>query len=521
MEEHEMSPNEYLAVLKRRKWSLVLPALIVTLIAAAVALLMPPIYKSVSTILIEEQEIPANFVMSTVTSYAEQRLQTINQRIMSTSRLLEIITRLDLYKDMREKATTEEVIEKMRKDISLEYISAEVMDRKTGRPATATIAFTLSYEAKETPATVQKVANILASLFLEENLQVRERQAMEATSFLSDEQKKVKKNLDEIEQKIAEFKQEHINELPETLQVNLQSRHNVQSSKEKLSEQLRALKEREGALQSELANLSPRMEMEDIKRLEALKLELNSLESRFTDQYPDVIKTRQEVEKLRKKIATVKEVDPTAMPDNPAYITLSSQLAGVQSEIESVKRQYNDLQKNEDKLNRWIEATPGVEEIYNALLSERKNRQTKFDDLSQKLMEANVAYGLEKDQKGERFTLIDPARLPELPDKPNRLAILLIGMVLGLGAGVATAAIMEFTDESVRNVEILSRETSFPVLAVIPRIVSAEDQRRQRLQRRWIVLAGVGIVLVAVLAFHFLVMDLNVFWAKVTRTLGW
>jgi hypothetical protein len=162
-----------------------------------------------------------------------------------------------------------------------------------------------------------------------------------------------------------------------------------------------------------------------------------------------------------------------------------------------------------------------VEEIYNALLSERKNRQTKFDDLSQKLMEANVAYGLEKDQKGERFTLIDPARLPELPDKPNRLAILLIGMVLGLGAGVATAAIMEFTDESVRNVEILSRETSFPVLAAIPRIGSAEDQRRQRLQRRWIVLAGVGIVLVAVLAFHFLVMDLNVFWAKMTRTLGW
>lgn len=521
MEEHEMSPNEYLTVLKRRKWSLVLPALIVTLIAAAVALLLPPVYKSVSTILIEEQEIPANFVMSTVTSYAEQRLQTINQRIMSTSRLLEIITRLDLYKDMREKATTEEVIEKMREDISLEYISAEVMDRKTGRPATATIAFTLSYEAQETPATVQKVANILASLFLEENLQVRERQAMEATSFLSDEQKKVKANLDEIEQKIAEFKLEHINELPEALQVNLQSRHNVQSSKEKLGEQLRALKEREGALQSELANLSPRMEMEDIKRLETLKLELNSLESRFTEQYPDVIKTRQEIEKLRKKIATVKEVDPNAMPDNPAYITLSSQLAGVQSEIDSVKRQYNDLQKNEDNLNRWIEATPGVEEIYNALLSERKNRQTKFDDLSQKLMEANVAYGLEKDQKGERFTLIDPARLPELPDKPNRLAILLIGMVLGLGAGVASAAVMEFTDESVRNVEILSRETSFPVLSAIPRIVSAEDVRQQKLRRRLSVLAGAGIVLVAVLSFHFLVMDLNVFWAKVTRTLGW
>ncbi|MCJ7602551.1 MAG: Wzz/FepE/Etk N-terminal domain-containing protein [Desulfobulbaceae bacterium] len=517
MEEHEMSSNDYLAVLKRRKWSLVLPAVIVMLISAAVALILPPVYQSVSTILIEEQEIPDNFVMSTVTSYAEQRLQSIHQRIMSTSRLLGIITRLDLYKDLREKATTEEVIEEMREDISLDYISAEVVDRKTGRPATATIAFTLSYEAKENPATVQKVANILASLFLEENLQVRERQAMEATSFLGDEQKKVKKNLDEIEQKIAEFKEGHINELPEVLQVNLQSRHNVQTSKERLSEQLRSLKEREGALQSELANLSPQMGMEDIKRLEALKIELNRLETRFTEQYPDVIKTKLEIEKLSKNISSDEKGSLSAVPDNPAYISLSSQLAGVQAEIESVKRQSNDLQKNENNLNKWIEATPGVEEIYNALLSERRNRQTKFDDLSQKLMEANVAYGLEKDQKGERFTLIDPARLPEKPEKPNRLAILLIGIVLGIGAGVAGAALMEFSDESVRTVEILARETSFPVLAAIPMISCAEDMQQHKLRRRWGVLLLLGILLVAVLAFHFLVMDLNVFWAKLMR----
>ncbi|MBU4262088.1 MAG: chain-length determining protein [Proteobacteria bacterium] len=517
MEEHEMSPNDYVAVLKRRKWSLVLPAVLVVLISAAVALILPPVYKSVSTILIEEQEIPANFVTSTVTSYAEQRLQSIHQRIMSTSRLLEIITRLDIYKDLRQQATTEEVIDKMREDISLDYISAEVVDRKTGRPATATIAFTLSYEAEESPATVQKVANILASLFLEENLQVRERQAMEATTFLGDERKKVKKSLDEIEQKIAQFKQEHINELPEVLQVNLQSRHNVQASKERLSEQLRSLKEREGALMSDLANLSPKMEMEDIKRLESLKLELNRLETRFTDQYPDVIKTKEEIANLTTKIGSNEKNNPSGLPDNPAYINLSSQLSSVQAEIKSVKRQNDDLEKNEDKLNKSIDATPRVEETYNALLSERRNKQAKFDDLSQKLMEANVAYGLEKDQKGERFTLIDPARLPEKPDKPNRLAILLIGIVLGMGTGVAWAALREFSDQSVRKAEILVSETSFPVLASIPRISCAEDKQQHKHRRRWGVLLLLGILLVAVLAFHFLVMDLNVFWAKLTR----
>ena len=517
MEEREMSPNEYLAVLKRRKWCFVLPAVIVMMISAVVALGLPPVYKSVSTILIEEQEIPADFVMATVTSYAEQRLQTIHQRIMSTTRLLEIINRLDLYKDLREKATTEEVIDKMREDISLEYISADIVDRKTGRPASATIAFTLAYEGKEKPALVQKVANILASLFLEENLQVRERQAMEATSFLEDELEKVNVSLAEIEQKIAVFKKKHINELPELLQVNLQSRHSVESAKERLDEQLRSLKERKSALQVEFANLSPTLEIEDMKRLEELRLELNRLETRFTDQYPDVIKTREEIERLSKKVESQQMKGTGSLPDNPAYITMSSQIASVQSEIDSVRRQLADLQKKEDNLNRWIEATPHVEETYNALLSERRNRQAKFDDLSQKLMEANVAYGLEKEQKGERFTLIDPARLPEKPFKPNRLAIFLIGIVLGVGAGVAVAAVVEFSDESVRCAEILTSATSFPVLATIPQIMTDGDRRQSKARKVIILFVLIAILIASLVAFHFLVMDLNVFWAKLMR----
>lgn len=517
MEEHEMSPTEYLEVLRRRKWSLILPAALVLIIAAAVALLLPPVYKSVSTILIEEQEIPEDFVMATVTSYAEQRLQSIHQRIMSTSKLLEIINRLDLYKDLRQKATTEEVVDEMREDINLEYISAEIVDRKTGRPASATIAFTLSYEGKDDPATVQKVANILASLFLEENLQVRERQALEATSFLEEELQKIKSSLDEIEEEIANFKNENINALPELLQVNIQSRHTVQASLERLEEQLRSLKEREGSLVSELANLSPKLELEDKKRLESLRLELNRLETRFTDQYPDVIKTRQEIAKLEQKLKGRAVTENGELPDNPAYITLSSKLSSVQAEIESVKRQMKDLQKKEQELDKRIKATPHVEEIYNALLSERRNRQKKFDDLTQKLMEAKVAYGLEKEQKGERFTLIDPARLPEKPFKPNRLAIFLIGIVLGVGAGVATAALREFTDQSVRSTDALSRETAIPVLTTIPRIMTEKDRSLQRMQRTGVVVGGVALVAIAVVAFHFLVMDLNVFWAKVMR----
>ncbi|OKY74945.1 MAG: hypothetical protein BM485_10940 [Desulfobulbaceae bacterium DB1] len=517
MGEHQRTPNEFLAVLKRRKVSLVVPFLVVVLVAAGVALTLPPVYKSVSTILIEEQEIPADFAMSTVTSYAEKRLQSIHQRIMSTNRLLEIIKHQNLYADLTAKVSTEEIVEKMREDINLEYISTEIVDRRTGQQATATIAFTLSYEARERPEKVQKVANILAALFLEENLQVRERQALDATSFLEEEQQKIKLRLDEIARDIAAFKEKHINELPEVLPVNLQSRHTAEAAIERLNDQLRTLRERENGLLAGLANIAPRMEMEEMKRLAALKADLSSLEARYTDEYPDVVKTRQEIAKLTNSLAGQKAANPDALPDNPAYIALSSQLSGIRAEIKSVERQSADLRGKIEKLNKWIEAIPHVEQAYNDLLAERRDMQAKFDDLSRKLMEANVAYGLEKDQKAERFTLIDPARLPEKPYKPNRWALFIAGIVLGVGAGGACAAVSEFLDLSVRRPEVLERETSFPVLAVIPAIVTEDDTRQRTCRRLCWVVSVLVVAAAAVVAFHFLVMDLNVLWAELLR----
>ncbi len=155
MEQQEnIDLSEIKDIIIRRRWSFIVPAGAVFLLALIVALALPPVYKATSTILIEEQEIPADYVITTVTSYVEQRLQTINQRIMSTTRLLEIIDRFNLYADLRDKRTTEEIVAEMREDVMLEPISTDVVDKRTGRDMTATIAFTLSYEAKEDPATV-------------------------------------------------------------------------------------------------------------------------------------------------------------------------------------------------------------------------------------------------------------------------------------------------------------------------------------------------------------------------------
>jgi polysaccharide chain length determinant protein (PEP-CTERM system associated) len=515
------SLKEFLGIASRRRWSLILPLLTIVVLAAAVAFLMPSVYRATATILIEEQEIPADFVTATVTSYAEQRLQQINQRIMSSTRLIEVIDQFGLYHKMRRQRTIEEVITQMRKDVRLRQISADVLDRRTGRPTTATIAFTLSYEGKETPMVVQRVANVLVSLFLEENLQVRERQTMETAQFLEDEMARVRRDLDRAQAVMATFKTLHLHSLPEMMHVNMQGLSLAERSIERLVEQLRSVREREGYLESQLANLSPFLENSDRQRLEQLQTELALLETRLSAFHPDVVKLTTDIDALEKKLGLNRgaRADLEKEPDNPAYVTLSAQLAGIRSEIVSIGHQIEEQRTAVARYQMRIEHTPSVEQEYKAIVDEQVNLQAKFNDLSQKHLEAKVAQGLERGQKGERFTLIDPPRLPETPVRPNRWAIAVIGVVLGLGAGVGWAALREFTDQSAHTVEHLALASGFPVLGEIPMFETDKEARRKRHLRYGWAAAALLALLAAVAAFHYWVMDLNVFWAKVGRRL--
>jgi polysaccharide chain length determinant protein (PEP-CTERM system associated) len=440
---------------------------------------------------------------------------------MSFSRLVEIIQRFELYPELKDKRTTEEIVEKMKGDTNLEPVSAEIVDKRTGRASTATIAFTLSYEGKN-PKKVQQVANTLTSLFLEENLQVREKQAQETSAFLEGEMGRIKAELAGIDSQIADYKEVHINELPEMLQLNLQTLNNIERNIELASQQLRTLKEKEEYLETQLASITPYKEEDTSRqRLEELKMQLVHLTKRFSEEYPDVKKTRAEIADLEKQLKE-SGANPSNIknrPDNPAYISLAAQLASTNSEIESIKRQLEELNLSANEYRNRIAASPRVEEAYNALTLARNTTQAKYDDLMRKHMEARVAQGLEKEQKGERFTLIEPPRLPEKPFKPNRMAIMLIGMVLGVGAGIGLTALREFSDDAVRDGDNLTIMTQFPVLAGIPEIITAKDITRRRTKRFIWAATAVGVMVIGLVVFHFLVMDLDIFWAKLMRKL--
>lgn len=519
MEENRIIKFEdIIKIIKRRKWAFILPALAVVFLTVIVLLVWKPVFRSTSTILIEEQEIPREYVMATVTSFAEQRLQTINQRIMSSTKLLEIIHTFNLYADRFEKVTTEEIIDDMRKkDIKFGTVTADVIDRQTGRPASATIAFTVSYEGKN-PVLVQQVANALSSLYLEENMKVVGQQTAGAAKFLEDEAKTVQSELAELDRQIMIYKEKNPRSLPELYQFNLQALDSSDRSRDDLNAQLRSLRERESYMQTELATVKPETENQDKERLKELRSALLSLTTRYSDEYPDVIKTKTEISELEKKMQSDgSQPNASETADNPSYIALSSQLAGVQSEIKSVKRQLEDLDEKRADYRRRLEQSPRVEESYKNMLSERNNTQLKYDDLMKKFMEAKVAQGLEKDKMGEHFTLIDPARLPEKPVRPNRLAVILIGLIMAIGAGIGTVALQETADQSARRAEDLVSVFPFPVLAEIPEIITLGD-KKNKMNRLRIVAGTAVFVLVSFVVFvHLFVMDLDVLWARVAR----
>lgn len=514
MENNTLNLQQIVKIIQRRKYYLLAPFVCINIAAILTALLLSPIFQSSATILVEEQEIPIQYVMTTVTSYVDKRLQEIKQKILSSVKLKEIIDKYALYREDTNKKTVEEIISNMRDDINVELISADVIDQRTGRPSQATVAFTLTYQGKNDPEKVQQVTSVLTSLFLEENIKTRERQVVEASSFFEEEKNKIEVDMQNLEVALSKFKNDHINELPEVLTINIQDIRIINNDIDKLNEKLKSLKKDEANITEQLTTVSSQLLEDD--RVNKIKLEINKLRSQYTDDYPPIVNLLSEIQKIEKQ----KLIDKSNKTTNPAFANLSGQLQSIQSEIASTKKQIELHEKRKSVLTGYINATPFVEQEYRKILIDRDSLKSKYDDLMQKYMEAKIAQGLEKEQKGERFTLIDPPRTPEKPFKPNRLAIALIGFVLATGAGVGVTALVEMTDDTIRGTQSIKNMFDIPILGTVPLLLNEKD--RTKINRSKVKYIAIGAILFValLLLFHFFVMDFYIFWMKVGNKLG-
>jgi uncharacterized protein involved in exopolysaccharide biosynthesis len=581
MTEKPKDIRDYVDFIKRRKLYIIIPFLCIFAVVGLITILLPSIYRSTTTILIEAQQIPVDLVRSTVTGYVEERIQTITQQIMSRSRLLEIINRFNLYQDLRDRYTTDEIVEEMREDIKFETINAEVISEKTGRPSTATIAFSISFEGKD-PSKVQNVANVLASLYLEENLRTREQRAKTTSAFLEAELSSLNETIADLEKRIAAFKSSHIGELPELMQLNLQTEQQIRREMEEVDRQVRTLEDRKVYLEGQLATVKPdtplidatgRRVMDEKERLRLLKMEyislsakvsekhpdianlkkeisdleknigdegsfkekhkeleykraeLENLLSKYSEKHPDVIKLKKEINLLEKEVEALSKnagmpKDISENPENPAYINLATQIRATEIEIASLKAKRPDLNKKWHECLRRIENTPRVEKDYVYLLRDYDTAKTKYQETTYKLMEAKRAEELEVAQSSEKFTIIDPAQLPEKPYKPNRLAIILIGFILATGSGIGFVSVTEYMDHSVRNPDELVKITGVPVLSTVPRIITESDRLRVLRKRRKIIGISVFSLVVLIVVFHFFVINLDLMWVEILRSLN-
>lgn len=573
----EKSVQDYLAILSRRKVAIIVTGLLVFILGLVAALVWPPTYKSSATILIKEQDIPSELVRSTVTSYAAQRIQTISQRVMTRPNLMEIINKYNLYTDDLKRKTTEEVLEDMREDINLNMISADVVDPRTGRPGEATIAFTLSYLG-DSPGSTQKVAGELTSLFLAENIRTRKEKASETLQFLTDETSKLESRIAEAEKKLAEFKEQNAESLPEMNAMNLTILNRTESDLMNTESELRALNERKFYLQSQLSMINPLTNMrsstgesilDPVSRLKALESELASLSARYSSEHPDIVKIKREIDGLKAqtgssdsssetaKLLTRKRTELAALtekyssdhpdvislskqvseletqlqakpqsaesiamtmnPENPAYISVQTQLQTVESNIESLAARKARLKAKVQQLEKHIARSPQVEKDYQVLVREHQNALARFQDIKARQMEAEIGQELEKESKGESFVLIDPAQYPEQPVKPNRIAIIFLSFIFAMASGLGVAILKEAMDSSVRGVSGVTKLLTAAPLAVIPVIYNTYDLRRKKRINMLVAGAVVGSIVVVLLGIHFFWTPLDVLWFRGMR----
>lgn len=571
IEEPTKDVGEYIDAFRRRRGTILAISAIIFCLGSIVAFVWPPTYRSAATILIEEQEVPSELVQSTVTSYALQRIEEIKQRVMTRNKMMEIVEKYNLYPDERRRETTEQVIGRMRDDISVNPISAEVMDPRSGRPGIATIAFTLAYRG-ETASKVQKVASEITTMYLQENLQTRTSKASETYKFLSDEAQRLSDEISLLEAKLATFKETNVHSLPELQQLNTSLMERTERAVDETKNQIRALEDRKIYLEGQLTLIDPhgenvltspsarlkalrteyiallakysdshpdtmrlKREIEALERetgqidissaileqLAMLGTELTTARERYSDEHPDVVRLTQAIDRLEQDLqASEANTDTPARestPDNPAYVTLQSQLNQTVGEIQSLHTKVGQLEEKLADLESRLVETPQVEREYRALNRDYENAVIKYQEIKAKQLQAQVAQQLEAESKGERFTLIDPAALPEEPISPNRPAIIFLSLVLAIGSGIGFAAIGESMDSTVRGVKGVLASVQVAPLSVIPYMANDGEVAKNK-QKTAIMIGSAIIGLVAVLLLaHIFWTPLDVLWFKALR----
>src|SRR5438445_4185531 len=490
-----------LDVVRRRKWLGLAVFGVLGAMVVAVAASVPDVYRSTATVLVERDRMAEAFVRSSVTAEIETRLSTISQELLSRSRLEALIVQFRLYADMRAHAPIEAAVEQMRRDIRLDPKSVE---QTSGRPAT--IAFSISYRGRD-PRVIADVTNTLASLSVDENAKMRERQATGTALLLEREVDEMKKRLAQEERQLHDFRTQHSGQRPEQLSINLATIERLNGQLQLARNSLTMALERRTSVAKQLADAEGAAAPSGgpdagLARLLKLRQELRELRSHFSERYPDVIRVRTEIAELERELAATPAAGAAtaerAAPTDPAVRRLRMALEDADREIEAARAESDQLAKQMSTYQQRAERAAPIEQEFQMLSRDYGATKERYFALIKRYEDAVLAETMEQRQPREQFRVLDPAVVSDNPIAPNRPRLMAIGLVLALLTAGAAVIVTEQIGTPFHSLDSLRALTNVPILASIPIIATAADRRRAA-RRFWLTAASVtALALIAV-----------------------
>ena len=483
-------PEDILRILKKRFWMLTVPFAIVGAGTAVWSRYLPDLYRSETVILVVPQRVPESYVRSTVTTRIEDRLLSLQQQIMSRTRLERVILDFNLYAEARKTGIMEDVVERMRNnDIDLQVVRGD--------------AFRITYTG-DNPRTVQKVAERLASLFIEENLREREQLAEGTNQFLEAQLEEARRRLVEQEKKVEEYRRQFAGQLPTQLDSNVQVLQNLQMQVQQIVESVNRDRDRRLVLERQIADLEAQQEAAAAaaaagsvsaeeadplsRQLAEARQALTAIEMRLRPGHPDRDRMTKAVRDLEKKVEEAAANSPVSpglsTPPSSAEQARRKRLEELKLDLAQLDRQLTNKENDEQRLRRQIgvyqsrvEAAPTRESEMIELTRDYDTLQKMYTSLLSKKEDSKIAANLERRQIGEQFKLLDAARLPERPFSPDRQTINLMGMASGLAVGGLLIALLEYRDKSFKTDQEVMQVLSLPVLAVVPHMESSAERK--------------------------------------------
>ncbi|HRF90142.1 MAG TPA: GNVR domain-containing protein [Desulfobacter postgatei] len=494
----QIKPDYIIDVLIRGRWFLIVPLCISLTLGLGMTLTANKTYEAATMILVQPQRVPTSYIRSVVSSSIGERIGTISQQVLSRSNLEQIIEQFGLYENSSG-IYQEEKIEALRKQIKV-----KIENSRGGSEA-----FSISFTGSE-PERVMRIANTLASYFMDENLKVREAQAIGTSEFLDSELEKTKKRLEEKEQKLAAFRAKYLGGLPDELESNLRTLDRMQKEVTDKARLLREVNNSISQLDSQISSMAATggsgtggddflsFDLEesqegDDSAVQAAQEKYDALLLRYTEKHPDVKKLKSIIEKLKQKLEAAKEEEelPSAeskediLPDMgmDPVAPLKAQRAQLVAEANNIQAEVSAIQEKMKIYAQRVEDTPKRELELQSLTRDYSNIQDVYNSILDRKLEAELSVNMEKKQKGEQFRILDHARLPEKPISPNVKMMFLLSIAGGLGLGGGVLFLKELLTFSViRRDDQIDTLLGLPILASIPPLEKPNGRTKKKIE---------------------------------------